>query len=162
MKQNSAHKIMIHKYNKHLNRCVHLVVTGGWCWFVMREQYCWLAGSWWLVASGWCWFNMREQYCWLVGWQAKRTERISFTLTRYAFLARHTELDLVPSFLLRSDILTDGLENETVKHFRRSVRLNMHTYLFKYICFTLLYFSHFYGIGGFCHNSLQMRGLFFF
>ena len=21
----------------------------GWCWFVMREQYCWLVGSWWLV-----------------------------------------------------------------------------------------------------------------
>ena len=26
-----------------------LFVADGWCWFVMREQYCWLPGSWWLV-----------------------------------------------------------------------------------------------------------------
>jgi hypothetical protein len=30
----------------------------GWCWFVLREEYCWLvAGS---------WFDVREKYCWLV------------------------------------------------------------------------------------------------
>jgi hypothetical protein len=32
------------------------------CWFVLREEYCWLvAGS---------WFVVREKYCWLVtgGW----------------------------------------------------------------------------------------------
>jgi hypothetical protein len=33
-------------------------VTDGWCWFVLREEYCWL------VAGGW--FVMREKYCWLV------------------------------------------------------------------------------------------------
>ena len=27
----------------------------------------------WLVADSWCWFSMKEQYCWLVGWQTKRT-----------------------------------------------------------------------------------------
>jgi hypothetical protein len=30
----------------------------GWCWFVLREEYCWL------VAGGW--FDVREKYCWLV------------------------------------------------------------------------------------------------
>jgi hypothetical protein len=33
-------------------------VADGWCWFVLREKYCWLvAGS---------WFVLREKYCWLV------------------------------------------------------------------------------------------------
>jgi hypothetical protein len=35
---------------------VHL--AGGWCWFVLKEKYCWL------VADGW--FAQREKYCWLV------------------------------------------------------------------------------------------------
>jgi hypothetical protein len=28
------------------------LVADGWCWFVMREEYCWLvaAGCWWLVS----------------------------------------------------------------------------------------------------------------
>jgi hypothetical protein len=30
----------------------------GWCWFVLREKYCWL------VAGGW--FVLREKHCWLV------------------------------------------------------------------------------------------------
>jgi hypothetical protein len=33
-------------------------VADGWCWFVLREEYCWL------VASGW--FVVREKYYWLV------------------------------------------------------------------------------------------------
>jgi hypothetical protein len=33
-------------------------MAGGWCWFVLREKYCWL------VAAGW--FVLREKYCWLV------------------------------------------------------------------------------------------------
>jgi hypothetical protein len=33
-------------------------VADGWCWFVLREEYCWL------VASGW--FDVREKHCWLV------------------------------------------------------------------------------------------------
>jgi hypothetical protein len=49
-------------------------VADGWCWFVLREEYCWL------VAGGW--FILREKYCWLVAdkpselqrqqWQKKR------------------------------------------------------------------------------------------
>jgi hypothetical protein len=34
------------------------LVTDGWCWFVLREKYCWR------VAGGW--FVLREKYCWLV------------------------------------------------------------------------------------------------
>jgi hypothetical protein len=34
------------------------LVADGWCWFVLREKYCWL------VAAGW--FVVREKYCWLV------------------------------------------------------------------------------------------------
>jgi hypothetical protein len=34
------------------------LVADGWCWFVLREEYCWL------VAGGW--FDVREKYCWLV------------------------------------------------------------------------------------------------
>jgi hypothetical protein len=33
-------------------------VADGWCWFDLREEYCWL------VAGGW--FVVREKYCWLV------------------------------------------------------------------------------------------------
>jgi hypothetical protein len=49
------------------------LVADGWCWFVLREKYCWLvAGGWfvlrekycWLVAGGW--FVLREKYCCLV------------------------------------------------------------------------------------------------
>jgi hypothetical protein len=35
------------------------LVADGWCWFVLRVEYCWL------VAGGW--FVLREKYCWLVG-----------------------------------------------------------------------------------------------
>jgi hypothetical protein len=34
------------------------LVVDGWCWFVVREEYCWL------VAGG-C-FVLREKYRWLV------------------------------------------------------------------------------------------------
>jgi hypothetical protein len=34
------------------------LVADGWCWFVLRKEYCWL------VAGGW--FVVRDKYCWLV------------------------------------------------------------------------------------------------
>jgi hypothetical protein len=34
------------------------LVADGWCWFVLREEYCWL------VVGGW--FVMKEKYYWLV------------------------------------------------------------------------------------------------
>jgi hypothetical protein len=34
------------------------LVADGWCWFVLREKYCWL------IDVGW--FVLREKYCWLV------------------------------------------------------------------------------------------------
>jgi hypothetical protein len=44
----------------HIATCSLFVwlVADGWCWFVLREKYCWL------VAGGW--FVVREKYCWLV------------------------------------------------------------------------------------------------
>jgi hypothetical protein len=39
-------------------RLLGWLVADGWCWFVLREEYCWL------VAGGW--FVVREKYCWLV------------------------------------------------------------------------------------------------
>jgi hypothetical protein len=33
------------------------LVANGWCWFVLREKYCWLVCG---------WFALREKYCWLV------------------------------------------------------------------------------------------------
>jgi hypothetical protein len=40
-------------------------VADGWCWFVLREEYCCL------VAGGW--FVLGEKYCWLVA--DKRSEQ---------------------------------------------------------------------------------------
>jgi hypothetical protein len=34
------------------------LVADGWCWFVLREKYCWLVAG--------VWFVLREKYCWLV------------------------------------------------------------------------------------------------
>jgi hypothetical protein len=34
------------------------LVADGWCWFVLREEYCWLVAG--------VWFVVREKYCWLV------------------------------------------------------------------------------------------------
>jgi len=28
----------------------------------------------WLVAGGWCWFGVREKYCWLAGEAASKTK----------------------------------------------------------------------------------------
>jgi hypothetical protein len=33
------------------------LVADGWCWFVLREKYCWLVPD--------DWFILREKYCWL-------------------------------------------------------------------------------------------------
>jgi hypothetical protein len=44
-------------YEKAISLFVWLVADG-WCWFVLREKYCWL------VVDGW--FVLREKYCWLV------------------------------------------------------------------------------------------------
>jgi hypothetical protein len=57
-----------HEIDRHASMSLFVwLVADGWCWFVLREKYCWL------VAGGW--FVMREKYCWLV---AKRTGRLSF------------------------------------------------------------------------------------
>jgi hypothetical protein len=51
-------------------------VADGWCWFVLREKYCWL------VADDW--FVLRQKYCWLVAdkpnEQGERLNRVFFML----------------------------------------------------------------------------------
>jgi hypothetical protein len=48
-------------FSKGISKCTAIgifslfgwLVADGWCWFVLREEYCWLvaAGCWWLVRS---------------------------------------------------------------------------------------------------------------
>jgi hypothetical protein len=45
-------------YRQEIHSLFGWLVADGWCWFVLREEYCWL------VAGGW--FVVREKYCWLV------------------------------------------------------------------------------------------------
>ena len=40
-----------------------------WLWLMAGTDLLWENSTAdWLVTGGWCWFSMREQYCWLVGW----------------------------------------------------------------------------------------------
>jgi hypothetical protein len=52
------------------------LVADDWCWFVLREEYCWL------VAGGW--FVLREKYCWLVA--DKPSEQSASLLVRSTIL----------------------------------------------------------------------------
>ena len=54
-----------------------------------------------LVTGGCCWFSMREQYCCLVGWQAKRTQRMSLSWQRKSIEKNTANSDQTP-FLLNS------------------------------------------------------------
>jgi hypothetical protein len=47
---------ILHQPTNSLFGCL---VVDGWCWFVLREEYCWL------VAAG-GWFVLIEKYCWLL------------------------------------------------------------------------------------------------
>jgi hypothetical protein len=47
-------------------------LAGGWCWFVLREKYCWL------VVGGW--FVLREKYCWLVADKPSEQGGVTFDL----------------------------------------------------------------------------------
>jgi hypothetical protein len=60
------------------------LVADGWCWFILREKYCWL------VAGGW--FVVREKYCWLVA--DKPSEQAALVRTPLARNphAHHTEI----------------------------------------------------------------------
>jgi hypothetical protein len=49
------------------------LVADGWCWFVLREKYCWMVvDGWFVLREKYCWmvvdgwFVLREKYCWLV------------------------------------------------------------------------------------------------
>jgi hypothetical protein len=64
-------------------------VHDGWCWFVLREKYCWL------VAGGW--FVLREKYCWLVADKpSEQGDKVQSTLCKYfKFNFANKELVLV-------------------------------------------------------------------
>jgi hypothetical protein len=53
-------------------------VADGWCWFVLREEYCWL------VAGGW--FVLREKYCWLVADKPSEQGAYSMSNIKKSFL----------------------------------------------------------------------------
>jgi hypothetical protein len=55
-------KTLVTKYRQIISLFGWLVADG-WCWFVLREDYCWL------VAGGW--FVVREKFYWLIS-QANR------------------------------------------------------------------------------------------
>ena len=45
-----------------------------WLWLVAGTDLLWENSIVdYLIAGGWYWFSMRKQYCWMVGWQAKRS-----------------------------------------------------------------------------------------
>jgi hypothetical protein len=62
------------------------LVADGWCWFVLREKYCWL------VANGW--FGLREKHCWLVA--DKPSEQSEHPWHRHGLEGRSTRLRLIP------------------------------------------------------------------
>jgi hypothetical protein len=64
-------------------------VADGWCWFVLREKYCWL------IAGGW--FVLREKYCWLVADKPNEQAALFFgniSGANYKFAQLHGEVSL--------------------------------------------------------------------
>jgi hypothetical protein len=51
-------RLLPHLSRFHTTSLFGWLVADDWCWFVLREEHCWL------VAGGW--FVVREKYCWLV------------------------------------------------------------------------------------------------
>jgi hypothetical protein len=77
-------------------------VADGWCWFVLREEYCWL------VAGGW--FVLREKYCWLVA--DKPSEQSDEFAISYKLFALETilyYLFLFPPFHLTETLMPSRL-----------------------------------------------------
>jgi hypothetical protein len=77
-------------------------VADGWCWFVLREEYCWL------VASGW--FVLREKYCWLVADKPskqgeKRNPFTSFFKTTPKFATKVVWIIILIRFLYMNIII---------------------------------------------------------
>jgi hypothetical protein len=55
------------------------LVADGWCWFVLREKYCWL------IAGGW--FILKEKYCWLIRQRNRTYDLLLDFLSLSFFLA---------------------------------------------------------------------------
>jgi hypothetical protein len=82
------------------------LVADGWCWFVMREEYCWpVAGD---------WFVLREKYCYLVA--DKPSVRFQ-TTTLY-----RSSMDVTASLWLETAIpYEEALQLQLVVRFRQSL-----------------------------------------
>jgi hypothetical protein len=81
-------------------------VADGWCWFVLREKYCWL------VADGW--FVVREKYCWPVA--DKPNEQgvyCCFTTSRLPSLSRLPRVVAVQATQVSSFFLPSSSEAGT-------------------------------------------------
>jgi hypothetical protein len=49
-----------------MNELLHEVAAEGFCHVLLASSVETIRLFVWLVADGWCWFVMREKYCWLV------------------------------------------------------------------------------------------------
>jgi hypothetical protein len=95
------------------------LVADSWCWFVLREEYCWL------VAGGW--FVVRESYCWLVadkpseqGDEQRRERWSSPLLTRPLYREKnHITRESLKCTFIKDSISLFGSQdrNHTNKHF---------------------------------------------
>jgi hypothetical protein len=63
------------------------LVADGCCWFVLREEYCWL------VAGGW--FVLREKYCWLVADKPSEQAGEPHDLSHHVVLHTKLETDVI-------------------------------------------------------------------
>jgi hypothetical protein len=71
------------------------LVADGWCWFLLREEYCWL------VAGGW--FVLREKYCWLVADKPSEQGACSDTHAKYCTWLRGLHIFGASALLARSN-----------------------------------------------------------
>jgi hypothetical protein len=73
-------------------------VADGWCWFPLREEYCWL------VVGGW--FVVREKYCWLVADKpSEQDDGVELELPGRAFLYVGVAVDANGSRKRRYELL---------------------------------------------------------
>jgi hypothetical protein len=87
------------------------LVADGWCWFVLREEYCWL------VAGGW--FVLREKYCWLVADKPSEQGPPSAApdhLEILDALPKKNACKTVSTTLLSSEFICYSINSQLIKH----------------------------------------------
>jgi hypothetical protein len=85
------------------------LVADGWCWFVLREKYCWL------IAGGW--FVLREKYCWLVA-DKPNEQPMSDWVETLSLVWGPVELYIfLPNFLHKSKQKHQSMYKTTVSYY---------------------------------------------